>query len=78
MDVVALALPLGSVVGRLGCTINGDVWELPTNGYWGLVYLNSGSAIPPELLGVPTFPAPMTLQVWNLVLFVLLLALRGL
>ncbi|GAB4528281.1 MAG: hypothetical protein Kow0063_04340 [Anaerolineae bacterium] len=77
VDVVAIALPLGSVVGRLGCTINGDVWGMPTDGSWGLVYWHSDAAIPPELLGVPTFPAPTILQLWNLGIFALLLALRG-
>lgn len=77
LDVLAIALPLGSVVGRVGCTINGDVWGLPTHGSWGLIYWHGDAAIPPELLGVPTFPAPMMLQLWNLGLFVLLLALHG-
>ena len=76
LDVLAVAVPLGYVVGRVGCTINGDVWGLPTGGSWGLVYWNSQALIPPELLGVPTFPAPTVLQVWNLGLLVLLLALR--
>lgn len=76
VDVLAMAAPVAFVVGRVGCTINGDVWGLPTNGSWGLVYWHRNASIPPELLGVPTFPAPTVLQLWNLGLLVLLLTLR--
>jgi phosphatidylglycerol:prolipoprotein diacylglycerol transferase len=77
MDVVAIAAPLGFAVGRVGCLIEGDVWGVPTDGTWGLVYWHTGTSIPPELLGVPTFPAPVVLQLWNLGLCALLVALRG-
>jgi phosphatidylglycerol:prolipoprotein diacylglycerol transferase len=76
VDVLAMAAPVAFVVARVGCTINGDVWGLPTNGSWGLVYWHRNASIPPELLGVPTFPAPTVLQLWNLGLLVLLLTLR--
>jgi phosphatidylglycerol:prolipoprotein diacylglycerol transferase len=77
MDVVAIAAPLGFAVGRLGCLIEGDVWGVPTDGTWGLVYWHPDTSIAPDLLGVPTFPAPVVLQLWNLGLCALLLALRG-
>jgi phosphatidylglycerol:prolipoprotein diacylglycerol transferase len=76
-DVLALAAPLAFALGRVGCTINGDVWGLPTGGSWGLVYQHPDAFLPAGLLGVPTFPVPTLLQLWNLGLFGLLLALRG-
>ena len=76
LDVLAFAAPLAFVVGRVGCTINGDVWGLPTEGSWGLVYWHHNASLPPALLGVPTVPAPILLQLWNLGLFLLLLILR--
>jgi phosphatidylglycerol:prolipoprotein diacylglycerol transferase len=77
LDVLALAVPLGYIVGRVGCTINGDVWGLPTGGSWGLVYWSLETSLPPALLGVPTFPIPIVLQVWSLAILALLLVLRG-
>jgi phosphatidylglycerol:prolipoprotein diacylglycerol transferase len=74
-DVLALAAPVALIVGRVGCTINGDAWGLPTDGAWGLVYWHPNASLPPELIGVPTFPIPIVLQVWNVGLFGLLLAL---
>jgi phosphatidylglycerol:prolipoprotein diacylglycerol transferase len=76
VDVLAIAAPIAFIVGRIGCTINGDVWGLPTNSSWGLVYWHPNSFVPPELLGVPTFPAPILHQLWNIGLLLLLLTLR--
>lgn len=76
MDCMVVAAPLAFIVGRVGCTILGDAWGLPTNGNWGLVYWHSDSGIPVEFLGVPTFPAPIMLQLWNLGVLVTLLILR--
>jgi phosphatidylglycerol:prolipoprotein diacylglycerol transferase len=74
-DAVTMGIPASQIVGRVGCVINGDVWGLPTNGSWGLVYWHPDAAIPPRFLGVPTFPAPIVLQVWNVGLLTLLLVL---
>ncbi len=76
LDVLALSIPLGYVVGRVGCIVNGDVWGLPTGSGWGLVYWNPQASVPPDLLGVPTFPAPIVLQLWSLGVLALLLAVR--
>jgi phosphatidylglycerol:prolipoprotein diacylglycerol transferase len=78
-DIMAVAAPPAFIVGRLGCTIAGDIWGLPTGGSWGLVYLHPDVLrnMPASLHGVPTVPIPILLQVWNLGLFGLLLALRG-
>lgn len=75
-DAIAIGIPAAELVGRIGCTIQGDVWGVPTNGTWGLVYHHPGTDIPSELLGVPTFPVPTLLQVWSASLLVLLLILR--
>jgi phosphatidylglycerol:prolipoprotein diacylglycerol transferase len=76
LDLLALAILPGIIVGRLGCLILGDVWGVSTNGAWGLRYLHESSAIPPGLLGVPTFPVPIALQLFSAGLVVLLCCLR--
>ena len=75
-DAMAMAIPVGEIVGRVGCTINGDIWGVSTHSSWGLVYWHPNASIPAYLLGVPTFPAPTMLQVWNAGLLILLLVLR--
>jgi phosphatidylglycerol:prolipoprotein diacylglycerol transferase len=75
-DAWALALPVGEIIGRVGCTINGDVWGEPTSAAWGLVYWHPDALIPAYLRGVPTFPIPTMIQIWSAGLLVLLLMLR--
>jgi phosphatidylglycerol:prolipoprotein diacylglycerol transferase len=76
-DTLAIAAPLAFVLGRVGCTIIGDVWGVPTNGSWGLVYTHANAFLPLELLGVATWPAPIALQIWNLGLYLLLRAVQN-
>jgi len=71
LDLLALSAPLGYFVGRTGCLILGDVYGNPIHGNWGLVYWHLNSALPRELIGVPTFPAPLLFQVGNLILWIL-------
>jgi phosphatidylglycerol:prolipoprotein diacylglycerol transferase len=75
-DAIAVMIPMGEIVGRVGCTINGDVAGVPIQGSWGLVYWHPNASIPAYLLGVPTFPAPTMLQIWNVGLLALFLVLR--
>jgi phosphatidylglycerol:prolipoprotein diacylglycerol transferase len=75
-DAAMVSIAAGEIVGRVGCTIAGDVVGVPTGGAWGLVYWHPDASVPPELLGVPTFPAPTAMQVWNTGLLLLLLLVR--
>lgn len=72
-DAIAWGIPVAVIVGRVGCTINGDTWGSPTDGSWGLVYWHPNASIPGQLLGVSTFPVPTMLQVWNVGLLALLI-----
>jgi phosphatidylglycerol:prolipoprotein diacylglycerol transferase len=76
VDAAALGIPAGVIVGRVGCTIAGDVCGVPTHGAWGLVYWHPRALVPPYLRGVATFPAPSVLQTWNACLLMLLLVLQ--
>jgi phosphatidylglycerol:prolipoprotein diacylglycerol transferase len=75
-DAFVLGFPAGQIVGRVGCLIAGDIWGVPTHGSWGLVYWHPNATVPSFLLGVPTWPAPIMLQLWAAGLLVLLLVLR--
>ena len=75
-DAFAIAVPVAEIVARVGCTINGDVWGMPTGGTWGVVYLHPNAVLPPQLRGVPLYPLPTMLQVWAAGLLVVLVLLR--
>jgi phosphatidylglycerol:prolipoprotein diacylglycerol transferase len=65
-DVLIVAVPVADLVGRIGCTINGDTAGIPTGGQWGLVYWHPNSRLPHAWLGVPTWPVPTIIQAWSL------------
>jgi phosphatidylglycerol:prolipoprotein diacylglycerol transferase len=62
LDAAAPGMLLGQAVGRIGCFINGDAWGAPnlTCSLCGsVVYWNQHDLIPPDLIGVPTYPYPL-------------------
>lgn len=73
-DAAAPGLVLGQAIGRFGCLVTGDALGPATGGGWGIVYRNPG-AMAPEL-GVAYQPVFLYEQLWDLVVFALLWALR--
>lgn len=65
-DVLIMGIPLADILGRVGCTLNGDTAGIPTGGQWGLVYWHPNAQIPRAWLGVPTWPVPTIIQIWSL------------
>ena len=72
LDCLALAIPVGQIIGRCANIINGDTWGSPTRLPWGFVYTNPHALIPANLLGVPTHPAPVYEQLWLVVMVAIL------
>ncbi len=73
-DVAAPAIILAQAIGRVGCTINGCCYGTPTSLPWAIVYTHPDSLAP---LGVATHPTTVYELIYNLIVFGVLLKLRG-
>ncbi len=69
-DAAAPGALLGQAIGRFGCLVTGDALGRPTDGAWGVVYLNPGAMAPQ--LGVAYQPVFLYEQLWDLAVFALL------
>jgi phosphatidylglycerol---prolipoprotein diacylglyceryl transferase len=72
LDCLALAIPVGQIIGRCANIINGDTWGSSTRLPWGFVYTNPHALLPTDLLGVPTHPTPVYEQLWLAVMVAIL------
>jgi phosphatidylglycerol:prolipoprotein diacylglycerol transferase len=72
IDCLALAIPVGQIIGRCANIINADTWGPPTRLPWGFVYTNPHALLPANLLGVPTHPTPVYEQLWLVVMVAIL------
>jgi len=72
-DLVVPGLILAQAVGRVGCTINGCCYGLPTSLPWGVVYTHPESYAP---LGIAVHPTQLYEIVFLLIVFGVLLNLR--
>ncbi len=77
-DAVAMAMPLGLAIGRVGCTINGCCFGKPSpfeSFPWAVIYTQR-AALPAEFWGVPLYPTQIYHILWNLLSFVVVWRLR--
>jgi len=72
-DLIVPGLILAQVVGRVGCTINGCCYGLPTSLPWGIVYTHPDSLGP---LGVAVHPTQVYEIIYLLIIFGVVLMLR--
>jgi phosphatidylglycerol:prolipoprotein diacylglycerol transferase len=71
---MAPGIILAQAVGRIGCTINGCCYGLPTSLPWGVVYTHLNSIAP---LGIAIHPTQLYEFIYNIIAFGILLKLRG-
>lgn len=74
LDIMAPAVILGQVLGRMGCLINGCSYGAETSVPWALIYTHPDSLAP---LGVPTHPTPVYEIIYLLASFGVVMWLRG-
>ena len=72
-DLIMPGLILAQVVGRIGCTINGCCYGLPTSLPWGIVYTHPDSL---AHLGVAVHPTQVYEIIYLLMIFGFVLMLR--
>jgi phosphatidylglycerol:prolipoprotein diacylglycerol transferase len=73
-DLVAPGVILAQAVGRVGCILNGCCYGKETSLPWGVVYTHPESYAP---LGVAVHPTQLYEIIFCLIVFALLLKLRG-
>ncbi len=73
LDMAAPGIVIAQAIGRIGCTINGCCYGV-TSTSWGIFYSNPNSLAP---LGTLTQPATVYEMAFLLLLFPVLLKLRG-
>ncbi len=73
-DTVAPGIILAQAVGRVGCTLNGCCYGVETLLPWSIVYTHPDSFCP---LGIATHPTTVYEIFWNLLVFGVLLKLKG-
>lgn len=73
-DLIIPGLILAQAVGRVGCTINGCCYGLPTSLPWGIVYTHPDSL---AHIGVSVHPTQVYEIIYLLIMFGVALMLRG-
>jgi len=73
-DVVTPGIILAQAIGRIGCTLNGCCYGIGTSLPWAVTYTHPNSLAP---LGVAVHPTQLYEIVYNLIVFAVLLKLRG-
>jgi len=80
-DLVAPAIILAQVIGRIGCTINGCCYGTPTSLPWGIVYTHPDSLGYADSLalspGMGLHPTQIYEILYNLIVFGILVKLKG-
>jgi phosphatidylglycerol:prolipoprotein diacylglycerol transferase len=76
LDVAAVGIPVGQLVGKFANVINGDTWGNETSLPWGFVYTHPDTLLPDRLLGVPTHPTPVYEQLWLIVVIAVIFLVK--
>ena len=73
-DVIAPGIIMAQAIGRVGCVLNGCCYGLETDIFCAVIYTNPDSFAP---IGVPVHPTQIYEIIYNVMLFGVLLLLRG-
>jgi len=78
-DLAAPGMLVAQIVGRIGCTVNGDAYGSPTTLPWGLIYTHEGAFVPWDWIQnrVASHPAPVYEILWDLLVLAVIWRLLG-
>jgi len=78
-DAVAVGAPLALGIGRIACTLNGCCHGQPSpfQFFPGAVIYTPRDTMSPEYWGVPLYPTQIYHVLWGLIVFAIVLRLRG-
>lgn len=76
LDLAAIGIPVGQLVGKLANVVNGDTWGTETDLPWAVVYTHPDTLLPDSLLGVGTHPTPVYEQLWLIVVVLVLFRVK--
>ena len=73
-DLTAPGIILAQAIGRVGCVLNGCCYGVETSAFCAIIYTHPDSFAP---IGVPVHPTHIYEIIYNLLVFAVLLRLRG-
>jgi phosphatidylglycerol:prolipoprotein diacylglycerol transferase len=73
-DMLAPGIILAQAIGRVGCTLNGCCYGVQTDIFCAIIYEHPSSLGP---LGIPVHPTQIYEIIYNMIVFGVLLLLRG-
>ena len=86
-DAIVLSVPVGVIIGRMGCLVAGCCYGTPAGGPWAITYGPESSAFQDQvacgtiasdaLNSLPVHPVQLDLLLYNLVIFAILWAFRN-
>ncbi len=72
LDYIATGVPLGHMLGRLGCLAAGCCYGRPCRMPWGIRFVNLWSSVPLQFLGIPLHPVQLYEAMGEVLIFLFL------
>lgn len=86
-DAILLSVPLGVVIGRMGCLVAGCCYGTAASGWWSITYgpessafhdqVSCGAIAPDTAYSLPVHPVQLDLLLYNLLVFAILWVYRN-
>jgi len=74
-DLWAPAAAVGQAIGRIGCFMAGCCYGKPTDMPWGVVFTDTRSLIPQDMLNIPLHPTQLYSSLSGFIIFIILMIL---
>ena len=75
-DLWAPGAAIGQAIGRIGCFMAGCCYGRPTDMPWGVVFTDTRSLIPEDMLNMPLHPTQLYSSLSGFIIFIILMILN--